>query len=234
MIQRTEAHKTLRRTTEKFGDAAQFLRTWAEKPLQLGSVTPSSRYLSRAVASYVDPKQDGPVIEIGAGTGPVTEALIKRGIAESRLVLIEYSHEFCALLRRRFPKATVIQGDAYALSERLAGVVGDKTAAATVCGLPLHQAGGPAAPALDAGVQGLEAGRSVHPVHLCRRFAHAAQGCRLHLEGFAEDLAERAAGSGVDLPPTVEELSRRGRWIRCKSAGRGFRARWPRLSHDPS
>ena len=137
MIQRTEAHKTLRRTTEKFGDAAQFLRTWAEKPLQLGSVTPSSRYLSRAVASYVDPKQDGPVIEIGAGTGPVTEALIKRGIAESRLVLIEYSHEFCALLRRRFPKATVIQGDAYALSERLAGVVGDKTAAATVCGLPL-------------------------------------------------------------------------------------------------
>jgi phosphatidylethanolamine/phosphatidyl-N-methylethanolamine N-methyltransferase len=136
MIQRDGAQKALRKTGEKFGDAAQFFRTWAEKPLQLGSVTPSSRFLSRAVASYVDPKLKGPVIEIGAGTGPVTEALIRRGVAEERLVLIEYSDEFCQLLRRRFPSATVIQGDAYALADRLDGMLQEK-ASALVCGLPL-------------------------------------------------------------------------------------------------
>jgi phosphatidylethanolamine/phosphatidyl-N-methylethanolamine N-methyltransferase len=136
MIQRHEAHRALRRTTQRFGDAAHFFRTWAEKPLQLGAVTPSSRYLSRAIASYVDPRSHGPVIEIGAGTGPVTEALIAHGVAESRLVLLEYSPEFCDLLRRRFPAAKVIQGDAYALSDRLRGVLHEK-AAAIICGLPL-------------------------------------------------------------------------------------------------
>jgi phosphatidylethanolamine/phosphatidyl-N-methylethanolamine N-methyltransferase len=136
MGQRGEAQRALRKTGEKFGDAAHFFRTWAEKPLQVGSVTPSSRYLSRAVASYVDPNSHAPVIEIGPGTGPVTDALIRRGVAESRLVLLEYSAEFCRLLRRRFPKAKVVQGDAYKLREELEGQLADKAAAA-VCGLPL-------------------------------------------------------------------------------------------------
>jgi phosphatidylethanolamine/phosphatidyl-N-methylethanolamine N-methyltransferase len=84
----------------------------------------------------VDPKSSGPVVEIGPGTGPVTEALIRRGVAESRLVLLEYSNEFCRLLRSRFPKATVVQGDAYKLSRELGGVLTQKASAA-VCGLPL-------------------------------------------------------------------------------------------------
>jgi phosphatidylethanolamine/phosphatidyl-N-methylethanolamine N-methyltransferase len=136
MIHRNEAHRVLRQTGERFGEAAKFFRTWAEKPLQLGSVTPSSRFLSRAVASFVDPRGTGPVVEIGAGTGPVTEALVRHGVAEHRLVLIEYSPEFCALLRRRFPQARVVQGDAYELEARLANVL-DEPAAAVVCGLPL-------------------------------------------------------------------------------------------------
>ena len=136
MRHRGEAHKVARKTAEKFGDAAQFFRTWAEKPLQLGSVTPSSRFLSRAIASYVDPRDDGPVVEIGAGTGPVTEALIRHGVAESRLTLLEYSPEFCELLQRRFPAATVVQGDAYALTKTLDGKVAGR-AAAMISGLPL-------------------------------------------------------------------------------------------------
>jgi phosphatidylethanolamine/phosphatidyl-N-methylethanolamine N-methyltransferase len=136
MVQREQAHRALRKTSKRFGDAAQFFRNWTEKPLQLGSVTPSSRYLSRAVASYVDLRSAGPVVEIGPGTGPVTEALLRRGVTESRLILIEYSGEFCALLRRRFPAATVLQGDAYALRDRLDGVLTEK-AATVICGLPL-------------------------------------------------------------------------------------------------
>lgn len=136
MIHRENVNRTVRKTGQRFGDAAQFLRTWAEKPLQTGSVTPSSRFLSRAIARHIDPAGEGQVIEIGAGTGPVTEALIHRGIAEKRLVLIEYSEEFCALLRRRFPAATVVQGDAYTLVDTLAGKLA-APAAGVVCGLPL-------------------------------------------------------------------------------------------------
>ena len=133
MRDRSGAQKVAR----KFEDAAQFLKSWAGKPLQIGSVTPSSRTLSKAIAVNVDRGSTGPVIEIGPGTGPVTEALIEHGIAESRLILVEYDAEFCALLRGRFPQATVIQGDAYALTQTLAGLVGPGMAAASVCGLPL-------------------------------------------------------------------------------------------------
>jgi phosphatidylethanolamine/phosphatidyl-N-methylethanolamine N-methyltransferase len=136
MIQRNEVRKDSGKSKDKLGDAGRFLRSWAEKPLQMGSVTPSGRVLSRAIANFVDPQSHGPVIEIGPGTGPVTQALIERGIAEERLVLVEYSVEFCDLLRRRFPKARIIQGDAYALAKTLEGILPTK-AAAIVCGLPL-------------------------------------------------------------------------------------------------
>jgi phosphatidylethanolamine/phosphatidyl-N-methylethanolamine N-methyltransferase len=68
----------------------RFIKTWLEKPLDIGAVSPSSRVLARAMARYVDPAKQGPVIELGPGTGPVTEALVERGIDPSRLVLVEF------------------------------------------------------------------------------------------------------------------------------------------------
>ncbi|GLS19055.1 methyltransferase [Labrys miyagiensis] len=124
------------RPAGRLSEAAQFFRSWTEKPMQLGSVTPSSRILSKVMASHVDPASEGPVVEIGPGTGPITQALVEHGIAEERLVLVEYSPEFCDLLARRFPKAQIVQGDAYALARTLDGKL-DGKAAAMVCGLPL-------------------------------------------------------------------------------------------------
>ncbi len=121
---------------DRFEDEARFLRSWIERPLVTGAVTPSSKMLARTMASYVDPRVPGPVIELGPGTGPVTDALIRRGVAQDRLVLVEYSPEFCQLLKRRFPKATIIQGDAYDLEDTLDGILAEP-AAATVSSLPL-------------------------------------------------------------------------------------------------
>lgn len=117
-------------------DEARFLRSWLERPLVTGAVTPSGKMLARTMAAYVDPRVPGPVIELGPGTGPVTEALVRRGVAQERLVLIEYNPEFCALLKRRFPRAAIIRGDAYDIRATLAGLL-DERAAATVSSLPL-------------------------------------------------------------------------------------------------
>jgi phosphatidylethanolamine/phosphatidyl-N-methylethanolamine N-methyltransferase len=117
-------------------DEVRFLRSWIEKPLSMGAVMPSGKILARTMAQYVDPHGEGPVIELGPGTGPITNALIDRGVDPSRLVLLEYSPNFCALLRERFPQATVIQGDAYALREALWNVL-RQPAAAVISGLPL-------------------------------------------------------------------------------------------------
>lgn len=88
------------------------------------------------MASHVDPSVGGPILELGPGTGPVTQALIRQGIAQERLILVEYSADFCKLLRRRFPKATIIQGDAYNLPQTLDGVLSEPVAA-VVSSLPL-------------------------------------------------------------------------------------------------
>ena len=117
-------------------DDARFLKSWLDKPLMTGAVSPSSKALARVMASFVDPDAAGPVIELGPGTGPVTDALIARGIDEARLVLVEFNPEFCALLARRYPRATIVRGDAYALSNTLRDLA-PTPAAAIVSSLPL-------------------------------------------------------------------------------------------------
>lgn len=120
----------------RLDDEVRFLRSWIEKPLHMGAVMPSGRLLARTMAQYVDPEADGPVVELGPGTGPITNALIEHGVDQKRLVLVEYNPGFCALLRERYPQARVVQGDAYRLRDTLWDVL--KTpASAVVSGLPL-------------------------------------------------------------------------------------------------
>jgi phosphatidylethanolamine/phosphatidyl-N-methylethanolamine N-methyltransferase len=120
----------------RLDDEVRFLRSWIEKPLHVGAVMPSGRVLARTMAQYVDIDSDRPVIELGPGTGAITNALIAHGVDQKRLVLVEYNPGFCALLRDRYPQATVVQGDAYKLRDTLWNVLG-KPASAVVSGLPL-------------------------------------------------------------------------------------------------
>ncbi len=117
-------------------DEVRFIRSWIERPLTIGAVTPSGKMLARTMARYVDPNSTGPVVELGPGTGPVTEALVAAGVAPSRLVLVEFDPTFCRILRSRYPDATLVQGDAYGL-RRLLETLLLQPAAAVVSGLPL-------------------------------------------------------------------------------------------------
>ncbi len=120
----------------RLDDEVHFLRSWMEKPLATGAVMPSGKPLARAMAKFVDPSLDGHVIELGPGTGAVTAALVEQGVDPARLVLVEFNPTFCRLLRVRYPEATVVQGDAYAI-KRLLGSLLRQPAAAVVSGLPL-------------------------------------------------------------------------------------------------
>src|SRR5499427_4444069 len=126
------AKKTLR----PIDDEVQFIRSWLEKPLSTGAVMPSGKLLARTMARQVDTETLGPIIELGPGTGPVTEALVEHGVDPARLVLVEFNPIFCRMLRSRYPAATVVQGDACRLREMLAGLL-RQPLAAVVSGLPL-------------------------------------------------------------------------------------------------
>jgi phosphatidylethanolamine/phosphatidyl-N-methylethanolamine N-methyltransferase len=139
-IQKKKIETHIRRFEEKkvlrLDDEVRFIRTWMEKPLTIGAVTPSGKALARTMAAYLNPDVPGPIIELGPGTGPVTEAIVEQGIDPARLVLVEFDPTFCRLLRARYPEAMVVQGDAYSLRRLLSGIL-QQPAAAVVSGLPL-------------------------------------------------------------------------------------------------
>ena len=131
---RVGAHNTKRPLA--LGDGAHFFRSLMTAPRLTGAVAPSGRPLARAMARAVGHLRHGLVVELGPGTGPVTRALLERGLDPGRLVLVEYDPGFCRMLERRFEPATVIQGDAYDLRRTLAPFA-DKRIAAVVSSLPL-------------------------------------------------------------------------------------------------
>ena len=64
---------------ERLADEARFIKTWFENPVGTGAVSPSGRFLARAMAQAVDPERPGPIVELGPGTGPVTCATTADG-----------------------------------------------------------------------------------------------------------------------------------------------------------
>lgn len=112
------------------------LGLWLRSPFEIGAVAASSGPLARAMARQVNPSRPGLVVELGGGTGAITEALLRRGIAANQLVIVERHPRLHALLRKRFPEATVIQGDAAHLRQLLAAH-GLRGVRAVVSGLPL-------------------------------------------------------------------------------------------------
>ncbi len=117
-------------------DGLRFFRTWLQKPMLTGAVSPSGKALARAMARLVDADSRWPVLELGPGTGPVTAALIEHGVAPERIVAVEFNPEFCALLVQRFRGLNVVEGDAYDLATSLPpGLAGPY--AAVISSLPL-------------------------------------------------------------------------------------------------
>jgi phosphatidylethanolamine/phosphatidyl-N-methylethanolamine N-methyltransferase len=117
-------------------DGARFLKTLIAAPRLTGAVAPSGRALARTMAAAIGSPRQGLVVELGPGTGPVTQSLIGTGVPPERLVLVEYDPGFCRMLQGRFGGVRVIQGDAYDLSRTLASFAGQPIAA-VVSSLPL-------------------------------------------------------------------------------------------------
>jgi phosphatidylethanolamine/phosphatidyl-N-methylethanolamine N-methyltransferase len=112
-----------------------FVREMLSQPANVGSIWPSSRRLAKNVASRVPCRGDGLVVELGGGTGAVTQALLQQGVAPGRLTVVESSSVFVRHLRARFPGVTILQGDAARLGELLPR---DSCIDAIVSSLPLR------------------------------------------------------------------------------------------------
>lgn len=81
-----------------------FLHKFLLHPKQVGSVTPSSRHLARAMVDAVPWDRVHRVAELGAGTGPITEFIQARLWPEAKLVLFEKEPQLRSGLESRFPQ----------------------------------------------------------------------------------------------------------------------------------
>jgi len=117
-----------------------FFRGWSRDPVAVGLPFPSSPWTARRLAqATLDAAIDGagPVLELGAGAGAVTQALIEAGCATDRLVVVERDVELCRTLERRFRGLCVLHGDALQIAELLSAA-GITSVSVVLSGLPMR------------------------------------------------------------------------------------------------
>jgi phosphatidylethanolamine/phosphatidyl-N-methylethanolamine N-methyltransferase len=108
-----------KRLLATLNDTTLFLLEWLVNPQRTGAITPSSKRLANAMARWLPTDPDSFVLELGPGTGAVTQALLEHGLAEERLVAIEKNPRMAELLQKRFPRAHIIAGDAWLMDQLL-------------------------------------------------------------------------------------------------------------------
>ena len=117
--------------------SASWLHFWrfVTHPNRFASIIPSSRTLSRLVADQVCRFKGEYVVELGAGTGVVTRALLASGIPANKLIAVEIDAQMARFLRDTYPDVSVIEGDALNLGKILPpSVIGN--VGTVVCGIP--------------------------------------------------------------------------------------------------
>lgn len=106
----------------RLSDRALFFRKFVAKGRIISAPAPSGRALVEGMLRHVDFTQPGTIVELGAGTGPVTERIVDRLRPFHRFVAVENDADFCQVLRRRFPETALLQADASKIAEPLANM----------------------------------------------------------------------------------------------------------------
>jgi phosphatidylethanolamine/phosphatidyl-N-methylethanolamine N-methyltransferase len=95
-------------------DFTLFLGKFLRQGTAIASIAPSSRWLAEATLSNVDWDRSRVIVELGAGTGPITKVISEHVKPATRVVVLERDADFARLLRDRFgklPNFDVIEGD---------------------------------------------------------------------------------------------------------------------------
>jgi phosphatidylethanolamine/phosphatidyl-N-methylethanolamine N-methyltransferase len=85
-----------------------FALAWVRDPRRVGAIAPASRALAQAIAREVSRVGPELLLEIGAGTGAITQALAALGPPPDRFFVVERDPGLVRHLHHRFPRAEVL------------------------------------------------------------------------------------------------------------------------------
>jgi phospholipid N-methyltransferase len=91
------------------------MKAFLKQGRRIASFAPSSRFMARKVIDGINWDSARCIVELGAGTGPITAETVKRLRPHTKLVVIELDPTLCSRLKARFPNVSnveIIQGDA--------------------------------------------------------------------------------------------------------------------------
>ena len=111
--------KVKERLGKKFDDEIRFFKGWMSNTRAVGAIIPTSSVTARRMASVIDPGSGLPVLELGPGTGVITRAILRTGLAPQKLTSIEFSTDFYNYLVAHFDGVNFINGDAFDLDRTL-------------------------------------------------------------------------------------------------------------------
>lgn len=95
------------------------VRKFAKHGTKIATVAPSSRFLSRRMLKGIDWDNVKCIVELGAGTGPVTKEILRLVKPHTKFFVIEIDPDFCQRLRARFPTLDIVEGNANELDQLL-------------------------------------------------------------------------------------------------------------------
>lgn len=104
-------------------DFSLFLGKFLKHGTAIASLAPSSPWLSRATVRNVDWDRARVVVELGAGTGPITRVIAEKAHPDCKVIVLERDADFARLLKERFQGQAnfdVIEGDVRDLTAMLA------------------------------------------------------------------------------------------------------------------
>jgi phospholipid N-methyltransferase len=96
------------------------MRKFLREGTSVATAAPSSRWMAKAILNGIDFDRVRTVVELGAGTGPITVEILKRLKPQTKFFVVEIDPDFCTRLRQRFPALDIVEGDAAKLPELLA------------------------------------------------------------------------------------------------------------------
>ena len=114
-----------------------FAREFVRAPSHVGSVCPSSRFLTDAMIKCL-PDEDGLIIDLGAGSGILSEQLLRSGVEAANIIAVEISPGFQNGFNRRCPDVPLVIDDARNLAGILQKHVPDEPIRGIVSSLPLR------------------------------------------------------------------------------------------------
>jgi len=86
--------------TSRQDHALAFFRGFLQRPREVGSIIPSSRFMEKRIVKNADLANARVAVELGPGTGGTTRALLRHLQPDARLLAIEINPDFVRLLER--------------------------------------------------------------------------------------------------------------------------------------